>query len=166
MFAGDTLMEVPYIVDGDIEDFSKVFIRWYRNGLPELSYTNQSTIPLDDTNNGDSWRADFWVSDGLNYSIVYTEDIFTKTLSIEYIFDLECQVDPYNLRTDQFYVEDENLSIKFYFTYEEDVFNAQIFWFNDMGNDSWIDKRPRLGKSLLALNRDVADKQAWNEIVG
>ncbi|MHA2216427.1 MAG: InlB B-repeat-containing protein [Candidatus Hodarchaeales archaeon] len=128
-----------YDVDGDIEDFSKVYIRWYRNGLPEISYTNQSSIPLDITNNGDLWRAEFWISDGLNYSIAYTDNIFTKKLSVEYMFDLTGRVDPYNVRTDQFFVEDENISIKFYFDSEGDVLNSQILWFNDLGNDSWIE---------------------------
>ncbi|MHA1996429.1 MAG: hypothetical protein ACW97Z_18000, partial [Candidatus Hodarchaeales archaeon] len=128
-----------YDVDGDTEDFSKVYIRWYRNGLPENSYTNQSSIPLSVTNNGDLWRAEFWTSDGLNYSIAYTDNIFTKKLSVEYIFDPTGRVDPYNVRTDQFFVEDENISIKFFFGSEGDVLNAQIIWFNDLGNDSWIE---------------------------
>jgi hypothetical protein len=124
-------------VDGDVEDSSEVSIRWYRNGLPEFDYTNLTSIPLVVINNGDLWRADFSVSDGLNYSIMYSDNIVTRKLSIEYIFDRDGQVDPYNVRSDQFYVEDENISIDFFFDSEGDVLNARIIWYNDFGNDSW-----------------------------
>lgn len=32
-----------------------------------------------------------------------------------------------------------------------------------IGNDSWAGKKPRIARSLLALNRDVADHVEWNE---
>jgi len=126
-------------VDGDIEALSQIHILWYLNGLPQLTYTNQTFIFLNGTANGDLWRADCRVSDGFSYSIVYSPVIETRKLTIDYFFDPAGQVDPYTGRVNQFYVEDENLSITFCFDIIGDVSNASIRWFTDQGNNTWLE---------------------------
>ena len=125
-------------LDGDTEAFSQVYIRWYRNGVLRSEFTNQTFISLEETVNGDLWRADFQVSDGFSYSTAESVEIFTKKLTIDYVFDSIGQVDP-NIRVDEFYVEDENLTISLSFESMGSVQDASIRWFTDQGNNTWLE---------------------------
>ena len=151
-------------VDGDTEAFSQVHILWYRNGLLQSEFTNQTFISLEETANGELWRADCWVSDGFNYSSVNTVDIFTKKLKIDYFFDPTSQVDP-NIRIDEFYVEDENLFINYYFNTIGDVLNVSIRWFTDQGNNTWLEVLEYENQSVVPSEATVPGQNWYCSII-
>ncbi|MFX0151521.1 MAG: hypothetical protein ACFFAJ_12115, partial [Candidatus Hodarchaeota archaeon] len=126
----------PQINDNNI-------IIWYKNGVEQPIYNSMSAIPLGDISNGDLWRVELQVFDGSNYSVVYSVDIVTKQLSIAYKFDPQTsQVDPdWTLDSREFYVEDENITISYHFSQDDDVIGWSITWFVDSGNGTSLDAK-------------------------
>ncbi|MFX1249267.1 MAG: DUF2341 domain-containing protein, partial [Promethearchaeota archaeon] len=57
-------------LDSDPENGS--IIRWYKNGLEQLSYENQFTLPSTATSKGESWYFTILPSDGINFGNLKT----------------------------------------------------------------------------------------------
>jgi hypothetical protein len=126
--------------DGDPENLSWIIL-WYKNGVYQPMFDNQRYIPLNYTSNGEIWKAELQVYDGLNYSIIYSDlEITTKKLSINYVFDIEeSQVTP-DVRVNEFIVEDENLTISYFFTNVDDALGSRIQWFSRSINETWEER--------------------------
>jgi hypothetical protein len=122
----------------DDQESDQFIIRWTINGIPSSNYIDYRFIPIEATMNGEQWEATLSVFDGTNYSSDITRSIEAKRLTYEFIFD-----DPNNRvpqeREDEFYVEDENLVVNFYFSTTNDAFNSRIQWFKRIENDSWTE---------------------------
>ncbi|MHA2031393.1 MAG: hypothetical protein ACW99Q_18610, partial [Candidatus Kariarchaeaceae archaeon] len=116
-----------YDLDGDLES-SNWSIIWTRNGVSEPLFTNQYYIPLINVSNGDLWRVDLRVNDGTEYSVTHVNQIYTKVLTLEYEFEPIAQISP-EVRTNEFYVEDENITISFNFDVPGDADSSLIQWF-------------------------------------
>ncbi|MFX1518095.1 MAG: hypothetical protein ACFFC6_17495, partial [Promethearchaeota archaeon] len=125
-----------YDLDGDPED--NCLIRWIRNGVVVPAFENSSNIPLINVTNGDLWRVELKVHDGTEYSILYLNQIYTKVVSVEYSFDSSSNVDP-DIRTDEFYVEDENVRIIYQFSLQNDASNSSIQWFKVLLNGTYVE---------------------------
>ncbi|MFX1505818.1 MAG: hypothetical protein ACFFDC_06840 [Promethearchaeota archaeon] len=118
--------------------------RWYRNGvlIPELTspYVGSSYL-----NKGDSWlvsvrprdlseAAGNWV----NSSVIIISNTPPILIGFEFIFNnITSNVFPAD-RIDEFYVEDENISINYVFVdYDNDSDYSKIQWFKKRGDGSW-----------------------------
>jgi hypothetical protein len=138
---GSTVIYLNWtFIDTDNDQESELFIiRWTINGINNSNYDDQRFISIEDTRNGERWEATLFVFDGTDYSSDKILNIDAKRLSYEFIFDsTTSQVEP-DIRTDEFYVEDENLSINFYFSTTNDSFGSRIQWFKLIENSSWIE---------------------------
>jgi hypothetical protein len=135
--------------DGDPENVSRI-IRWYKNGVYQSTFDNQHYIPLNYTSNDEIWKVDLQVYDGSDYSIIYNDlEIITKSLRINYIFDVErSQIDP-NVRINEFFVEDENLTISYFFTSIGDAIDSRIQWFSKSENGTWVERTEFEGNTLI-----------------
>jgi hypothetical protein len=135
--------------DGDPENISRI-IRWYKNGVYQSIFDNQHYIPLNYTSNNEIWKVDLQVYDGSDYSSIYNDlEIITKSLRINYIFDVErSQIDP-NVRINEFVVEDENLTISYFFTSIGDAIGSRIQWFSKSENGTWVERTDFEGNTII-----------------
>ncbi|MHA2165850.1 MAG: hypothetical protein ACXACB_02045, partial [Promethearchaeota archaeon] len=124
--------------DGDPEHPS-YRIDWYNNGENQSSLTNSDTIPFEYINNDDLWQAHLWVFDGTDYSGMFDISLVAKVISLHYVFDEQTsRVDP-DIRVNEFFVEDENITVSFQFTSMNDADNSRIQWYK-LINNSWIEQ--------------------------
>jgi hypothetical protein len=122
--------------DNDPES-EKWKINWLKNGTDQTSFENLRFISATNFINGEKWEVILRIFDGFNYSQPEKTKIITKELTIECLFSPNSQVT--QERKNEFYVEDENLSINFYFSTTNDSFGSRIQWFKQIENGSWTE---------------------------
>ncbi|MFW9855154.1 MAG: DUF2341 domain-containing protein [Candidatus Thorarchaeota archaeon] len=144
-------------VDNDPEDSSHK-INWFRNGENQSIWANSVMIPSGYLSNDDLWQAQLWVYDGSNYSIVAQIQIPVKVLSAQFSFDTQTSlVDP-DIRVNEFLVEDENITVSFYFSEGNDAQDSRIQWFK-LINGSWIEQASYENRTIICANDTVAGDQ-------
>ncbi|MFX0212279.1 MAG: hypothetical protein ACFFDT_40275, partial [Candidatus Hodarchaeota archaeon] len=132
-FTDENLNTSWYFIDADDdqEDINSI-IYWYKNGVPQPRLTNKTTILANETNRGDNWQFECWVTDGTNYS---TSSFWS---SIRTINNSQPQVSniQINANAPKIYTTDDLEITLWVFTDpdEEDVeVDSKILWFlNDI----------------------------------
>ncbi|MHA2388714.1 MAG: hypothetical protein ACXACW_08335, partial [Candidatus Hodarchaeales archaeon] len=114
-------------------------IHWYLNGENQTDFNNPYSISAEYLYNDDLWQAQLWVFDGTNYSGRFDTQITAKVVNLHYVFDEQnSRVDP-DIRVNEFFVEDENISISYQFTSIYDADNSRIQWYK-LINNSWVEQ--------------------------
>ncbi|MHA1954078.1 MAG: hypothetical protein ACW96U_09070, partial [Candidatus Heimdallarchaeaceae archaeon] len=143
--------------DGDSENPTWL-ISWFKNGVPQDKLENYRFIDLSEVDNGELWQVIIKVYDGIEYDSEKNTEISTKKIIIMFEFDQESsQIDP-DIRTDEFYVEDENISISFRFSTTNDALGSRIQWYQ-FENGSWVEKLELENNSVVPHQNLLAGDQ-------
>lgn len=132
--------------DPDGDDENSTMIRWYKNGDLQAGYNNETSIPSIATKKREVWYYTIIVSDGNRSSDIYSyreitiENTPPQLSDLTYKFEDNSQVKGF--RTNQFFVEDENIQIDFAFTdYDLDDGESRIQWFRIFEDDNWMEMK-------------------------
>jgi hypothetical protein len=147
--------------DQDLDpESSSWIISWYMNGVYQTDFVNCRYIPIANTHNGELWNAEFQVFDGENYSSLYSQNIISKVLSIVFEFDTQkSNIDP-DVRLNEFYVDNENITIDYYFSAENDANGSLIQWFKELEDGSWIECFDFEGYTTIPYNY-TSPRERW-----
>ncbi|MHA2305478.1 MAG: hypothetical protein ACXACU_08800 [Candidatus Hodarchaeales archaeon] len=160
-------------VDTDIQADFQTY--WYRNdgsGLFVLSsaYTNSTEVPIAALIKGHSWYVVISIFDGdsINgWSANLTSSVISIINKPPTITDLEYSFDPstsqveVDIRTAEFFVEDEDITIVYAFTdIDSDSDQSRIQWFKDVtGNGSWIEMETFENLTSIPFQNTTADER-------
>ncbi len=85
---GDNLVANYTYSDPDSDSESESYIRWYRNGVINSTYTNQTTVPAAATKKGENWYFTVRPSDGTDYGSLKTASYVTISNTVPSVFTL------------------------------------------------------------------------------
>ncbi|MFW9905261.1 MAG: hypothetical protein ACFFFH_13055 [Candidatus Thorarchaeota archaeon] len=141
--------------------------KWYRNGnlVPELTnpYIDSSYL-----NKGDTWLVSVRPKDlagaagnWVNSSIIIISNTPPIILGSEFIFNNKTSdIFPVD-RIDEFYVEDENITIAYEFIdYDNDSDNSKIQWFRKITNGSW-EELSEFENITVILSSNLSPGETW-----
>ncbi|MHA2032846.1 MAG: hypothetical protein ACW99Q_26050, partial [Candidatus Kariarchaeaceae archaeon] len=134
--------------DGDAENNSWITL-WYKNGILQNTYDNQTTIPSSATSKGEVWNYTLQVYDSENYSILYASSSTTIINTVPTATGLSLTTNP---------------------TTTDDL--VANWTYNDVDNDpedgNWIILwyknsvlQPNLNDSVLILAGNTTKNQVW-----
>ncbi|MHA1955060.1 MAG: hypothetical protein ACW96U_14055, partial [Candidatus Heimdallarchaeaceae archaeon] len=91
-------------VDGDSESGS--YIQWFKNGVPQAAYENQSTVPSSATAKGENWYFSIQPSDNTEYGSQQQSDVLLISNTAPSANNL--QISPSNAKTGDNLIADYN----------------------------------------------------------
>ncbi|MHA2074532.1 MAG: hypothetical protein ACW97X_07925, partial [Candidatus Hodarchaeales archaeon] len=140
-------------VDSDVQADFQTY--WYCNNGSGLfilysAYTNSTEVPISALIKGHSWYAVISIFDGDStngWSANLTSGVITiinkppTITALGYSFDTSTSQVEIDIRTSEFFVEDEDITIVYAFNdIDSDSDHSRIQWFKDVtGNGSWIE---------------------------
>jgi hypothetical protein len=140
-------------IDSDVQADFQTY--WYCNNgsglfILQPAYTNSTEVPVAALTKGHSWYVLISIFDGDStngWSATLASGIVTiinkppTITALEYSFDTSASQVEVDIRTTEFFVEDEDITIVYAFTdIDSDSDHSRIQWFkDDTGNGSWIE---------------------------
>ena len=152
-YANGSLAPAWNVIDADNDGQVDYRIYWYwDNGSGLYVYRvdfdlHIAAIPSSELVRGQSWYCVVQIYDGQDWSISKNSSVILiinappRILDLTYVFDSSTsQVKP-DIRTDEFYVEDENITLSYYFSdIDSDSNHTKIIWFKRWLNGSWVEQ--------------------------
>jgi len=112
-------------IDADMDPEIESIICWFKNGLEQLAYENQTTIPASITNKGENWQFSVKPSDGSDYGSQGWSSIITIANTAPFVSNLT--ITPTNPRTG-----DDLIANYDYFDADSDLeIGTEIIWYKD-----------------------------------
>jgi hypothetical protein len=140
-------------VDSDIQADFQTY--WYCNNgsgmfVLNAAYTNSTEVPISALTKGHSWYVVISIFDGdsvngwsanMNSSVISIINKPPTITNLDYSFDTSTSQVEVDIRTKEFFVEDEDVTIMYTFTdIDSDPDLSRIQWFKNItGSDSWIE---------------------------
>jgi hypothetical protein len=140
-------------VDSDVQADFQTY--WYCNNgsgmfVLNAAYTNSTEVPISALTKGHSWYVVISIFDGdsingwsanMNSSVISIINKPPTVTTLDYSFDTSTSQVEVDIRTIEFFVEDEDITIMYAFTdIDSDPDLSRIQWFKDVtGNVSWIE---------------------------
>ena len=160
-------------VDSDVQADYQTY--WYRNNgsglfILQTDYTNNTEVSISALTKGHSWYVVILIFDGdstngwsANLTSI-TITIINKPPSItglKYYFEKSTSQVEADIRTNEFFVEDEDIAIEYKFNdIDSDSDLSRIQWFKDVtGNDSWIEMDAFENFTIIPFVNTTADER-------
>ncbi|MFW9904399.1 MAG: DUF2341 domain-containing protein [Candidatus Thorarchaeota archaeon] len=161
-------------LDNDFEHNTLIY--WYCDGILQLSLMNSSLVPSGYLTRGQEWALHVQPNDGTTVGMqvicpinITIQNSVPKIINAQYQFnDIIGLVSPAGKRTNEFYVEDEDLVVSYDFLDADlsDIDRSRVQWFRQTtSEDPWIEMSAYENSTVIPAINTAVNNQWYYQII-